>query len=602
MSRNHRPLILALIATALACGKPSKTKSDFDASPPRQAPSNETMARLESLAEVISTQPHQVRLFHQNLKLLEIDPDLRQAAAATKFEGYGLNPYFETARLYIQGASSPRLNIDAQTLVGRQTRTPSFLEHITLLCRTSSRFAGLIRQEFPDGFGTSCSGTTTETKELAEGDLPRLLWQSLRTATANQSRLLLLASTLDDPRAASALVSAPPLSLGRLTKVLAMLKPLQLATIFYAANIEHRGVLMKLLDSDNVTARVKSRVVLALAWHGDPRVDAHLPWLFSSKLTKGETISTDALALVAERIQNPDIGAAIFSTMFASTNVSTEKLSKLALRSVPAETVSRLVTTALTKKPGHPKAWFELQSADKFSSVDWRQVFESNVSTDGMNTILLNLVHNENKLPKDACVALIETHAETLDKRGVDLALRVTRRSDCLSDQSVAKFVGRGSGEAQFILFSRAKDTEKRLVDFFKQCQTDTCVTFANTLLQKTMELKGLKNKVSLIKVFLKKLPATPTPYPFLRLTKTLVAQISDRDRRVCAPQILEVMPGFVFGQNKKIHTDALVILETLGTKPAKNIIRKALGMLNEGSVRDKLYLRFGHLLSAKPK
>lgn len=602
MSRQYRPLILAIIVAVLGCENSSVPTSALDAVAPRPQPTQESIAKLRKLGAAIASQPHQVRLFHQNLKLLDIDGDLRHAVASEVHLDGTKSPYSETAKLYIQGSSSPRINIDAQNLVGRQTRTPSFLEHVTLLCRTSNRFATLVRQEFSDGFGASCSGTNTATKELKNGDLPRLLWQALRTSTANQSRLMLLLSTLEDPKAASALVSVPPLSLGRLTKVLSMLKPLQLATIFYAAKTENREALLKLLEPTDVDDRVRSRVVLALAWHGDSRVDVHLPWLFSTKLSQGVSISADALALVAERIKNPDIGAAIFSTMFASADVSTEKLSKLMLRSVPAETVARLVTSALIKQPGHPKAWFGLQSSTTFAAVDWRKVFEANVTGEGMNTILLNLVHNKNKLPKDACVELLDEYAEKLDERGVDLALRVSRQSDCLSDQTVERFVRQGSGEAQFILFSRAEDSEKRLVGFFEACLTDDCVRFANTLLQKTVELKHLKDKVSLIKIFLKKLPSTPVPYPFLRLTKTLFAQISETERRACGSQVLAVMPNFVFGQNKQIHTDALVILEQLGTEPAKKIIRKALGMLNEGQIRDKLYLRFGHLLSVKPK
>ena len=104
-----------------------------------------------------------------------------------------------------------------------------------------------------------------------------------------------------------------------------MLKPLQLATIFYAAKTENREALLKLLeptDVDDESGRELFRRLPGMGTRG-------LMYIFRGFFNKGAgvSISADALALVAERINNPDIGAAIFSTMFASADVSTEKLS-----------------------------------------------------------------------------------------------------------------------------------------------------------------------------------------------------------------------------------------------------------------------------------
>ena len=99
MSRQYRPLILAIIVAVLGCENPSVPTSALDAIAPRPQPTQESIAKLRKLGAAIASQPHQVRLFHQNLKLLDIDGDLRHAVASEVHLDGETSPYFETAKL-----------------------------------------------------------------------------------------------------------------------------------------------------------------------------------------------------------------------------------------------------------------------------------------------------------------------------------------------------------------------------------------------------------------------------------------------------------------------------------------------------------------------
>ncbi len=557
-----------------------------------------TKALIGTLAKGFQTSKFQRELYHKVLRQTPRDPNLRDTITALETQQFS-DPTEITVLNYLKGLQSPGRTLPKVQQTKGAKRTPTMLEHISELCAISPQFSQRVHGTLGDRTASFCP-EKSENKgfDVTRQDLPSLIGQGLNTQSASTAKGLLLLATIDDPSAGYALITVPPLNLGQPSKQLGMLSPLQLATIAWSIKDKNRASLRRVIENETLDERLFVRAALALAWHKDPAIHTKLPRLYTLERKSPNAIPKEILTRILSELDDTTTLQNVFRTIYQQTSLSDAVLSKIGSKRLSLDFLGTLISEALVASPSHAKAWVHLKDPALLPKVAWSKIFDANQDEQNSATLIRNLSRLKAPIPLTACKSLKSRFFQTAKDHTRDALIDILHRSQCLTTQDLEAEATLGTRSAIILKAVQTNDPNTYFLRRLRGKERGDASRVCEALIRHPKLVDALAPKVGFAKAIAQHLKTTKDSFPFLRLLTMLVKTSKPGDRLRMEPVLITALTPYIDGRAGGIHSDALVILEKIDSPKSVAQVLKVLKGLDKGTTREKLMLRFGHLLS----
>ena len=552
---------------------------------------------IDRLSLAIDKAEHQQALYHKKLRQLPRSPQIKRLVAQ-KTESEFSRSSSITSILYLKGLQTtprPMPKSPSSPLTGR---SPSMLEHVSELCRISQPFSRRLIKILGEQAGSFCQPAKKDNLfQLSEQDLAGLVSQGLNTQSSSHIRGLLLLSVLEATSVGHVLTTLPPINLGQRAKPLHMLRPLQLATVMWASKAKNRQTLAQLLNQKGLSERSFSRAALALAWHQDPAVHTILPKLFTIERKSPNAIPIELLANIVSNLDDSTTLNRVFRTIYETPTISTNLLSKIERGHLSSKFLATLISDALLKSASNPKAWVHLKDEQLIGAIDWIRILDAQSDSAQTALLLRNLARLNAPIPEKACPRFSGLFSDELQPHTRDALIKVLNDADCLSAERLQAESARGSLSAIIIQGLATSDPAASFLNQLNNNNRERAIRVSEALLPHPKIVESLKPQRLVMKALMRHLITKEGSFALLRLLALITKRAAAEELKAVNEEIVAAMKPYVDGSIGSIHTDALVILERTNSLESIKLIQSVLRGLNEGTTKERLMLRFGHLL-----
>lgn len=556
-----------------------------------------TSPRAVELGKSIEEATSIVELYHQKLRSLSRGPTPSDRASSKQQAG---TPTLaeRTASLYLSATPKTPILVPHIPSGASAKRAVTLLSQIAQLCEMS----GIFQQRFNRAFGAKVGVQVCPTKMVKEtlkldtSNMATLVYQSINGRTATQRKNLLLLASLNVVQGLAPLVALPTLNLGQRVKVLSGLEGLDIGLIVAAVHPIHRAYLTKRLTSPQLTARERSRLAFSLAWHSQPEALPFVPSLFDAK-GPIKARSNEALISLIIRINDQETLRKVLYLEYSKTNTSGRIVSHIKTQGVGARHWAKLITKTLSSTVNHTQAWRDLSRVGVGREVEWERVLLHNQTGSKLANLVRRLAQHKTELSPSQCTAFsTQSHLLTVP-HAQETLLGLLHRGGCISSKSIMAAMKNGSPMATLISGRSSARPNQFFLRQLGHADQRIASIAAQALLLDPKVVEGLKPVNRYAEVLSKQLQPKVQNFYILRLLKELITQVQDATTLNLGEPFIRRIAPFATGKVGEIHTDALLILEKLDTRPARKVIKTALKALNPGQVRVKLFTRFGHIL-----